>query len=92
MNKMQRGVVFVAVFFFVVAAIYPPFVVKNQAGGSMRNWYPLFSGPPARYDAGNIDWGILVFEWCVIFVAACSLIWASGRSAQSTEEETPTVP
>ena len=92
MNKTQRGVVFTAVFFFVAAALYPPFVVETAGGDTMRNWYLLFSGPPSHYAVTDIDWGILVFEWCVILIAACSLLWASSRESRSTEEERSSVP
>lgn len=92
MNKMQRVVVFVAVFFFVFAAVYPPFIVKTQQGHQMRNWYLLFSGPPERYDAVDMDWGTLLFEWCVVFMAACPLIWVLGGRAQSTGERTTPSP
>ena len=91
MSRAQRVVVFVAVFFFVAAALYPPFVVEWN-GESVRNWYFLFSGPPSFTSITEIDWSILIFEWCVILIAACCLGWASGSGSRSTEGERSSVP
>lgn len=81
MNKAQRRIGVGAVGLFVVASLFPPWLIPSGSGG-FRLWRSLFNPPP--YESVRIDWVIIGFEWFVILIAACVLMWLF-RQGQSSD-------
>jgi hypothetical protein len=80
-TAFQRLFALVGVAAFVIASLWPPWTVAaDLTWGQQRVWGLLFKPP---FEALQIDWPILAFEWFVILVATVILVWVFRGQSKS---------